>query len=79
MKRKAIASRKEMEGRGKGKGREGGHQSAHRRLPGTKMNRQQTAASTRMNKPSIVADRAFKVLRTNGSRIRLKSNSVYSL
>ena len=55
---------------------EGGDQ---RRLPGTKTNRLQTAASTSRNMASIDMDRFISVFLTYGSRMRLKFISVYSL
>jgi hypothetical protein len=57
----------------------GCQRSLYSRLPGTNMNRQQTAASTTTNMPRRVSDRWVSVFLTKGSRIRLKSIKVYSL
>lgn len=51
----------------------------HSLLPGTKINRQQMAVVSTANMTRTVSDRRFSVLRTNGSRILLKSKNVYSL
>jgi hypothetical protein len=51
----------------------------HRRLPGTKMKRQQTATVTAKNITRTVSERLFNVFLTNGSLILLKSKKVYSL
>lgn len=43
------------------------------------MKRQQSAVVNRMNMTSTVTERLFKVFRTKGSLILLKSKMVYSL
>jgi hypothetical protein len=52
---------------------------AQSRLPGTKMKRQQMAVVKRANMTKTVSERLLRVLRTKGSRILLKSKTVYSL
>lgn len=52
---------------------------AQSRFPGTKMKRQHTAVSRSRNMPRTERDRLFRVFCTNGSRMWLKSMSVYSL
>jgi hypothetical protein len=51
----------------------------HRRFPGTKMKRQQTAVVKTRNMTMTVSERLISVFLTNSSLILLKSKNVYSL